>query len=39
MSAPKNTDLTVLLDAWRELPGASSSRVFEFVQTLVGPMR
>jgi hypothetical protein len=36
MSAPKNPDLTVLLNAWRELPDANTSLVFEFVQTLVG---
>ena len=36
MSAPKNTDSIVLFNAWRKLPVANSSLVFEFVQTLVG---
>jgi hypothetical protein len=36
MSAPENTDHIVLLNAWRKLPDANSSLVFEFVQTLVG---
>src|SRR5215510_4739775 len=36
MSAPKDAHHTVLLDAWRKLPNANSTLVFEFVQTLVG---
>src|SRR5438093_13383362 len=36
MSSPKDTDHTVLLDAWPKLPDANSTLVFEFVQTLVG---
>src|SRR5260370_21478284 len=36
MSVHKDTDYTVLLDAWRELPNPNSSLVFEFAQTLVG---